>query len=190
MDRNKFGGGKIVYVKDGLIIKIINDFETKISETISLELTILNKKWFIMFAYRPPIESNNLTFFNEVSNTLNKAVNKYDNVLVTGDLNINFSNSKMDTNNYLCDFTDIFSLTNIVNSKTCFKTLNETLLDIMPTNKPKSFCKICTVETELSDCHKMIVTLLRVSLKEYFRKTLFIEITNILIKMNFFLNLI
>ena len=35
-----------------------------------------------MFGYRPPIESNKLTFFNEVSNTLNKAVKKYDNILV------------------------------------------------------------------------------------------------------------
>ena len=43
-DRNKFGGGKIVYVKDGLIVKRLNDFETNISETLSLELTISNKK--------------------------------------------------------------------------------------------------------------------------------------------------
>ena len=121
-DRNKFGGGKIVYIKDSLIFKRINDFETNISEIISIVLTISNKKWFIMFAYRPPIESNKLTFFNEISNILNKAVNKYDNILVTGDLNIDFSNIKMDTNNYLCDFIDTSSLTNIVNSKTCFKT--------------------------------------------------------------------
>ena len=58
---------------------------------------------------------NNLIFFNEVSNTLDKAVNKYGNILVTGDLNIDFSNIKMDTNNYLCDFIDTFSLTKIVN---------------------------------------------------------------------------
>ena len=43
-DRNNFGGGKIVYIKDGLVYKIINDFETNISETISIELTISNKK--------------------------------------------------------------------------------------------------------------------------------------------------
>ena len=71
----------------------------------------------------------------------------------------------MDTNNYLCGFIDTFSLTNIVNSKTNFKTLNGTLLDLMLTNKPKSFCKTCTIETGLSDCHKMIVTYLRVSFK-------------------------
>ena len=43
-DRNKFGGGKTVYIKDSLIVKTINDFETNISETISIELTISNKK--------------------------------------------------------------------------------------------------------------------------------------------------
>ena len=67
-------------------------------------------------------------FFNEVSNILNKTVNKYDNILVTGDLNVDFSNSKMAINNYLCDFIDTFSLTNIVTSK-------------------------ITIENKLSDCH-------------------------------------
>ena len=80
---------KIIYVKDGLLVKRLNGFESNI-----LELTISNKKWFIMFAHRPPIESK-LTSFNEVSNTLNKVVNKYDNILIAGDLNINFSNSKI-----------------------------------------------------------------------------------------------
>ena len=62
-DKNKFGEGKNVYVKNGLIIKRINHFETNISETIFLELTISNKKWFITCAYKPPIENNKLTFF-------------------------------------------------------------------------------------------------------------------------------
>ena len=65
---------------------------------------------YIMFVYRSPIEIDKLTFFNEVSNNLNKAVNKYDNILITGDLNIDFSNIKMDTNNYLCDFSGTFFL--------------------------------------------------------------------------------
>ena len=91
-----------------------------------------------MFTYRPLNESKKLTFFNEVSNNLNKAVNKYDNILVTDDLNIDFFNIKMDANNYLCDFIDAFTITNIVKSKTCFKTLNGTLLDLMLTSKPKS----------------------------------------------------
>ena len=61
-----------------------------------------------MFAYRPPMESNKLRVFNEVSNTLNQTVNTHDNIIVTGDVNIDFSDSKMDTNNYLGGIIDHF----------------------------------------------------------------------------------
>ena len=71
----------------------------------------------------------------------------------------------MDTNNYLSDFIDTYSLINIVYPKTCFKTLNGTLFNLMLTNKPKSFCKTYNIEAGLSDCHKMIVTFLRASFK-------------------------
>ena len=62
-DANKFGDGKMFYVKDGFIVKRLNNFEADISETFSLELTLSNKKCFIMFAYRPPIEIKKLAFF-------------------------------------------------------------------------------------------------------------------------------
>ena len=165
-DRNKFGGGKAVYVKNGLILMRLNDFEINVSDTIFLELTISKKKKrFIMFPYRPPIESNKLTLFNNFFNTLKKAVNKYNNILITGDLNILVTGDSIDINNYLSEFINSFTLTDILISQTCFKTLNGTLLDIICTNKPKSFCKTSTVETGLSDCHKMIVTFLRASFK-------------------------
>ena len=71
-DRNKFGGGKIVHVKDGIIVKRINDFETNISEIISVELIISNKRWLVMSAYRLPIESNKLTFLMKFPTALTK----------------------------------------------------------------------------------------------------------------------
>ena len=46
MDRNSKGGGKIVYVRRGLISKRLKNFES----TICLELTISKKKWCILFA--------------------------------------------------------------------------------------------------------------------------------------------
>ena len=48
-----FGGGKLVYIKDGLITNRLKNFETPNAETICIELIIANRKWFIMFAYRP-----------------------------------------------------------------------------------------------------------------------------------------
>ena len=66
----------------------------------------------------------------------------------------------MDAKNYLSYFIDTFSLTNMVDYKSCFKTLSGTLLDIMFAKKSKPFSKICTIKKELSDCHKMIATFL------------------------------
>ena len=43
----------------------------------------------------------------------------------------------------------------------------------MLSSKPKSFCKTCTIETELSDCHKIIVTFLRASFKRIPSKNIF-----------------
>ena len=61
----------------GLITKRLENLETKLSETICLELTVSNKKWFILFAYRPPQENNKYVFFNELNETLNIALNIY-----------------------------------------------------------------------------------------------------------------
>ena len=71
-------------------------------------------------------------------------------ILATCDLNIGFSNSKMDTNSYLTNFINNF-LNQHSKFENLLKTLNGTLLDIILTKKPKSFCQTCTIETGLSD---------------------------------------
>ena len=63
-DRHKYGGGKMVYTRDGIIAKRLENLEGKHSETICLELTVSKKKWCITFAYRPPSNDNKAIFFN------------------------------------------------------------------------------------------------------------------------------
>ena len=48
-----FGGGKIVYIKEGIICNRLEKYETEHAETIAIDLTFKNKKWFILFGYRP-----------------------------------------------------------------------------------------------------------------------------------------
>ena len=158
--------GGIVFIREGLITKRLENLETKISETICLELTVFNKKCFILFAYRPPQENNKYTFFNELNETLSKAVNSYENIIVIGDLNIDVSDPDKDRNNYLSEFVDTFSLSNLINGKTCHKNLSGTTIDIMFTNRPNCFQKTSTVVTGLSDFHKMIISCLKITFKK------------------------
>ena len=117
-NRNRFsyGGGKMVYLKEGLICKRLTDFETKTAETICLELSLKSKKWFIMFGYRPESIDRNI-FFQEITIAIDKAVNKYENILVIGDLNIDLSVPNNDKENLLENLCDNYDLTNIMKQK-------------------------------------------------------------------------
>ena len=159
-DRNSDGGGKIVYVREGLVTKQLPLFESPAIESICIELTISKSKWCILFAYRPP-NFNKKEFFNEISNSLSKIITNYDNVVLAGDLNINLLDPSADTENHLSDLIDIFDLKNIVKEPTCFKSEKGSLIDIILTNKPRSFKKTQGFVTGLSDFHKLVVTVLR-----------------------------
>ena len=86
-DRNSKGRRKIVFVREGFIVKQMKNIETENAEAICLELVIAKKKRCILFAYRPP-DTYKAMFFNEIYITLNKILGKYDNILQAEDLNI------------------------------------------------------------------------------------------------------
>ena len=55
----------------------------------------------------------------------------------------------------------------LIRVPTCYKNpANLTCMDMMLTNSNRSFQNFCTIETGLSDFHKMIVTVLKI----YFQK--------------------
>ena len=62
-ETDNHGGGKMVFIREGLITKRLENLETKLSETICLELTVFNNKWFMLFAYRPPQENSKRVFY-------------------------------------------------------------------------------------------------------------------------------
>ena len=119
-----------------------------------------------MFGYRPESINRDI-FFQEVNQTLDKAINKYENILFIGDLNIDLNIPNHDKKHLLEDMCDTFDLTNMVKEKTCFMSAVGSSIDLILTNKPKSFYKTIAIETGLSDHHKMVVTFLRnhISLK-------------------------
>ena len=69
---------------------------------------------------------------NEV---ISKALCKYENLIVMGDFNIDIksSNSDKDKLEYFCD---IFNLTNLAHSDTCFMKNSQSTIDLILTNKP------------------------------------------------------
>ena len=64
-DGNSKGGGKIVLIRKDIIAKSLTELETKTAEKICVEFQIINKKWCILFAYRPLKLTKN-HFFNRI----------------------------------------------------------------------------------------------------------------------------
>ena len=78
-----------------------------------------------------------------------------------GDLNIDVLKKGADTNHYLSDLYDTFSLTNLISSSTCFKSLSGTSIDVFLTNRTRSFHNTAITETGISDHHKLITSFFR-----------------------------
>ena len=74
-----------------------------------------------------------------------------------GDFNVEPNDATMK------NFCQIYGCKNIAKDKICFENpRNPTCIDLITTNRPKSFQESEVIETELSDFHEMILTVMKV----------------------------
>ena len=161
LDRNKNGGGLLFFIRDDLDSKEIKSHKLpKKVEGIFINLTIRNTKWLIMGGYNPD-KKNIKVFLDHISKELDRFLPKYENFLLLGDFNSEMSEDEMKI------FCETYNLTNLITDPTCYKSVeNPSCIDVMLTNRRLCFENSITVETGLSDCHKMTVTVM----KKYYKK--------------------
>ena len=65
------------------------------------------------------------------------------------------------------EFCELYDLQNLIKDPTCYKNAsNPSSIDVILTNRKNSFQNSMTIETGLSDYHKMIITVLKVHFKK------------------------
>ena len=85
----------------------------------------------------------------------------YENMILLGDFNASTNDDTMN------EFCQMYNLHNLINEPTCYKNANNpSSIDVILTNRKRSFYDSITIETGLSDHHKMTLTVL----KSYFKK--------------------
>ena len=85
----------------------------------------------------------------------------YDNYIVIGDFNIEAESKEMSS------FCDTFDLTSLIKEPTCYKNSdNSSCIALILTNKPLSFQNSCVVETGLSDFHRMILKVTKMTFQK------------------------
>ena len=77
-----------------------------------------------------------------------------------GDFNIDVTKKGIEFDK-LDEFCDLFNLTDLVTSPTCFTKTHKSTIDLILTNKGNCLQKTENTETGLSDFHKLIITFLR-----------------------------
>ena len=76
-----------------------------------------------------------------------------------------------DSKNYLSDLCDTLSLSNLISEVTCINSSVGSSIDMMLANRPRTFHHNSLIETSMSDCHKLILSLFGAFFKQTPAKT-------------------
>ena len=111
--------------------------------------------WFLQSMQK---SDKNQTMF--LSKNLDHYLSLYDNIIILGDFNTE------PVNTYMNEFMNMYGLNNLVNEPTCYQNVNNpSCIDLILTNRSKSFQKTTAIETGLSDFHKMTITIMKTVFK-------------------------
>ena len=94
-DRNRNGGGILIYIRDSIPNKLLTKFVFPGDiEGLSVELNFRKSKWYLMGAYHPPLQSN--SYFVEHLDKALDVYSNYEKVLLTGDFDTEITEPCMD----------------------------------------------------------------------------------------------
>ena len=84
MDRNRHGGGILIYVREDIPSKQLkrHNFPSDI-EGIFVELNLKKVKWLLLVTYHPPNDSDSY-YFEKISHSLDLYLHTYDKFVLTG----------------------------------------------------------------------------------------------------------
>ena len=159
-DRNSQGKGLIIYVREDIPCKRLTAHKLPHNvEGIFIELVINKSKWFLIGGYNPH-KDNTSYFLRNISTMVDANIRKYEIFLLIGDFNAHMDHA-------MSEFSEMYNHKNLINEPTCYKNPNNpSSIDVILTNRKRSFESSIAIETGLSDHHKMIITVLKSNYKK------------------------
>ena len=143
----------LLYIREDIPSNLLHT--DNIIEGFYIEISIRKKKWLADCSYNP-----HKRFISSHLKELGKNLDfnsKYYNFILLGDLNAE------PTNETASDFCQVYDCSDFIKKYTCFKNpQNPSCIDLIITNKPRNFKGSMTIETGLSDFHKLSLTVMKV----------------------------
>ena len=153
-DRNQFGGGLLVFIKEDIPCSILNIKQLTI-DALFIEINLRKRKWLLCCSYN--LHKNLIvTHLREAQVALDVLSSKCQNIIITGDFNSDLKESAM------IGFCQSYTMENLISNFTYHKNPNKpTCIELMLTNKPRFFKNSSVLKTGLSDFLKMTFAVMR-----------------------------
>ena len=157
-DKCSDGARYLLYIRDDIPSRLLSNSNN--AESIFAEINFRKKKSLICASYNRH-KSNIWNHLHHLGKGLDIYIGNYDNILLLGDSNSELSEPCLN------DFCDIYNLKNLVKVPTCYKNPdNPSCIDLFLTNRPRTFQSTTIIETDISDFHKLVVTVLKTFYKK------------------------
>ena len=144
------GGGVSIFAKSNLKTNINNNFSISLPffESVAIEITKNNRKFFICEIYRPP-RSNPIEFLGKLEALFNNFnTSHYDEIFICGDFNLNLldSESNNPTNQFVNQMASN-SLLPVISRPTRITEQTASLIDNIFINHPNNFTSGIVIST-------------------------------------------
>ena len=98
---------------------------------------------------------------HSLSGGLDTCISQYDDIMILKDHNVESFDPVLN------DFCNVYNLFSLVKEPRCFKNpYNPSCIHLFLTNRQQSFQNTLTIETGISDFHKMAITVMKVFYKK------------------------
>ena len=129
-------------------------------ECLIIEVSIAKKKWLVIGFYNPD-KSMIIKNLETLETNLSHYLSQYDNIILLGDFNCEVTEEVMNT------FCNTFCLKSLIRKPTCYKSIiNPKCIDLILTNKPRSFQCSTALEVGLSDFHLLTLSVLKTKFRK------------------------
>jgi len=157
-DKRKNSGGLLMYISNKIPHRQVPFNSPSPNVEILCSEIIIDKTdtWLVCTMYKSPNVKNQE--FEPVFNSLCDTIfEKFDNIIIMGDLNYDL----LKPDCFLSSLLPIYDLKNLILTPTCKKSINQSLIDIILTNKGTRFLSAFSIDTGLSDFHNLVGAVLR-----------------------------
>ena len=155
-DRNRNGGGVIIYVNSRLNYKVLEEFHNYNLELACIEVDLNKQKPFLLLSlYRPP--DSGIGVFDDIENVLQSVETRFCDYILIGDMNCDLLHKT--PSNYtkrLRSIADEYCLTQCVTKATRITKRSKTLIDHVFTSTAENVSDCTVIPISLSD-HEMVM---------------------------------